>query len=589
MLAVPVQKIFDAAHGIGEGRGLIVGRAVASRPGGQPQRTGEPGEIHIGRGGEDGHTVVAVEGAVVEGLGGGGFRTPEKLVLRKLPGLVKEALHRFTVLGIDGAGGDADLGHALAEAEHQLAENDGEQEGLGDPAALSVQQEEHHHPQQHDTAQDQRQRLHVLLQIGVAQQQARHRENGKQIAGLEVIHQRVGAESHTDQHEAEQEAEAVGQHIGEVEAVPGIVEGAENEAEQQEEQKQQIEDLLPELDFTAAEIVDRQDHRAEAAVDIGQAGHFGDLRHGQGVGQNLTGGGDHTGDGLLQQHGEDTLSLGDAAGGALGDIQAQKIEFLGCHGIGRLHALHGGDQEHRSNPHANYGADADAQEPAQEILPALPAGYTEYDKAQQDKDAAEIGNVIIAPQGQGQGADVEAEFPLPQEADRPGHQQRQQGKGIQPHTVPVVAAHPGAEGVHQRKKRQRNVVFPVNDAQEQAKKQAGQRNLQNRQQGKEFPQPGRRHQHRQQIQRAGQIIGKQGSIARAHAHAPGVLQGAAGGQLFMEILEEGIILMPAVVGQDHAVSEGIEAVADKHDAGYNKGDGKAQQQRQLGAAFFQKR
>ena len=48
MLAVPVQKIFDAAHGIGEGRGLIVGRAVASRPGGKPQGTGEPGEIHIG-------------------------------------------------------------------------------------------------------------------------------------------------------------------------------------------------------------------------------------------------------------------------------------------------------------------------------------------------------------------------------------------------------------------------------------------------------------------------------------------------------------------------------------------------------------
>ena len=374
-----------------------------------------------------------------------------------------------------------------------------------------------------------------------------------------------------------------------MEAVPGIVQGAENEAKQQKNQEQQIEDLLPEPDLPAAEIVDCQDRRAEAAVDIGKAGHFGDLRHRQGIGQNLTGGGDHTGDSLLQQHGEDALSLGDATGGTLGDIQAQKIELLGSHGIGGLHALHGGDQEHGGDPHADHRADTDAQEPAQEILPALPAGQAENDKAQQDKDAAEIGNVIIAPQGQGQCADVEAEFPLPQEADCPSHQQRQQGEGIQPHAVPVVAAHPGAEGVHQRKKRQGNVVFPIDNTQKQAEKQAGQRDLQNRQQGEKLPQPGCRHQHRQQIQRAGQIIGKQGGVARAHAHAPGVLQGAAGGQLFMEVLEEGIILVPAVVGQDHAVSEGIEAVTDKHDAGYNKWDGKAQQQRQLGAVLFEKR
>ena len=78
------------------------------------------------------------------------------------------------------------------------------------------------------------------------------------------------------------------------------------------------------------------------------------------------------------------------------------------------------------------------------------------------------------------------------------------------------------------------IVLLKHALQEHGEEQTGKADLQGYHQGEVLPQKRFRDQHAQQIQRTGQIIGKQRVISRSHTHIPGELQASTGKELISE-------------------------------------------------------
>lgn len=200
------------------------------------------------------------------------------------------------------------------------------------------------------------------------------------------------------------------------------------------------------------------------------------------------------------------------------------------------------------------------------------------EEAQQHENAGEKADVIVGENGEEQGQGVQGEAVLLQQLHHAQHHQRQQGKGVQPHDVPLIPQRPGAKAVEAAEKNERSVIFPKNGFQENGEEAAGQPQLDGHQQGEIPQQPPLRQQHADEIQRRGQIVGDKAQIVHAQTHAPGVEQSAAGADGLPEGHEEGIILVVHIRVEHGILPEG-RIPTDDHDRqqpykGQGKGKGR---------------
>ena len=139
----------------------------------------------------------------------------------------------------------------------------------------------------------------------------------------------------------------------------------------------------------------------------------------------------------------------------------------------------------------------------------------------------------------------------------------QQGKGVQPHHIPLIPQRPGAQGIKAAEESNGEVLPVKEPVQEDAEKQAGEAQLDGHQQAEIIQHLALRHQDAQQIQRASQIVGDQAQIVHAHAHIPTVKQAVPAEQRPAEGHKERIILMVIIRIQHGRGAEGVIAV-DQH-------------------------
>ncbi len=364
-----------------------------------------------------------------------------------------------------------------------------------------------------------------------------------------------------------------------MEAVPEVVQRTEQEAQHEEGQQEQAHELFAQANAPVEEIQHAQDRHAQAAEDVRQPLHARDRRAGQKLREHLPGRREHSGQRLVFQQAPEAAGCGEVAVSALGDVHGKRPDLDAAGGIRPLHGQQHRQQQRRRHADAEHRAERDAHEALAEVPAALPVDEAIGKEKQRHEQAAHIADVIVAPDCQRQRQHIQAEAAVAQQHDRRGNQKRQQRKGIEPDDVPIIAARPRAQRVAQREDGHAQVASAEDRLQKIGKKQPGKGQLHDRHQREILAQDAQRHECREQIERACQIIGIERGIGRSHADVPAILHRAAGAQLLAEGHEKRIILMPFVAGHDLLIPEREEAGAGKDEAADEKRQQKCQRER----------
>ena len=605
--AVAVDQIFDAEQEVRKGVGLLVGVAVAARAGGQADALQEGGDAAVRGRGEDAHAVEAEEGALIERVFGGEFGAPEVggVFLARLH-LLDQGVGRGGLERVVGGVGGPDLVHALHRAEagladHQDAENP-QQQPLAHHAHGEEDQQGAEQNRRRQRGDEHHQRVAAVFEDQIQQpaQREHHQRHAPPAQGVQL---RIGAVGHIDQHEAPQEAEPVGKLVREVEAVPDEVERAEDEAAAEEEQQRHRGDPLLQRNLAAEEEEQGKNQRAEAAGDVRIAVHRGGLHAVGRVRKDIAEALQREGERLqpvavfAQTQGEHRVVEAGPGGreraalGELGRLAAEEIKELvaflagdvlreglagdavGLHHVqrlrlrelvfavrGGLQAQIGGHGQQGRHAHGQQGEDGEAEQPQAKAPQIVPVDDVPEDEDQQHEDADEEADVVAAEEREKEAEGIERVAPVAEQADRAHDHQRQQGDRVEPDRVPVVAHDEAAQGVHRGENGDGQLAAVKGLAQEKGEEGAGETHPdQNRCVVPEHDGL-RGQQDRDQIQRAGQIVGKERQIARAHAGGPGVEQGVAVQKPGAQIEIEGIVLVPLIVGEDHPGAEGLDLV-----------------------------
>ena len=460
--AVPVNHIFQAQKQVGHRGALLEAIAVIGVLGPVAQGPHKLGNVHIGRAGEGGDAGVAVQCAIVQGLGvgdlcpvEGGIGLPLLHIANHRGGLLRAlgVIHHIGAGEIEAEGrqgggqlqghhgADAALGGSApaaglpANPERLLR---GILPGLGPEGSQQQNQEIQgeeayiiYNVYMHIPPGSEQQDALGLHGVPAAAQQ-RHCQQpcGNHLQGLELPPHQPGPVGHHQQHKAIQEAEPVGNHIGEMEAVPDIVQLPQDKAHVEKQQQQQGAQLVPPLDIPGQQEEDAQQNAAHAAVQIGKPLFEAGLDAAAHIPRHLA-------HGIQQTH---QVIFG-------GDVQPEAGGKFVHAGLGGSQGGHGRHGQKGAHAQGQNGEQGNPQQVAKEPLP--PPGAADFiaEEAEEHKDAYEKSDIVIGNHGQGQCQGIQGKFPLPQQPHHSQHYQGQQGKGIQPHHIPLVAQRPGAQGI----------------------------------------------------------------------------------------------------------------------------------------------
>ena len=387
--------------------------------------------------------------------------------------------------------------------------------------------------------------------------------------------------------------------------MPDIVEGAEDEAAAEEEQQQHRDDPLAERHLAAEQEEHGEDQRDKAAGDVRQTLHRGGQDAVGGVAEDVPEAAQRDQEGLhaLLEFAEAeadhrVVEAGpagrDRALGVIGrDLAVEEVEqaaqvaaldvlrdpggreLVGHDEVHRLglrelvvgvrggtQAQEGRDRDHRGHAEGDQAEEGELEQADHKAAQIVPVHNVPADEDQQHKDAGEQADVVAAKDREEEAEGVQGVAAVAQQADRAEHHQRQQGNRVEPDRVPGIAHDEAAQGVERGEDGDGGLAALEDLPQKAGKEHAGAADAD--QDGEVVP------DHREalgqqdgdQIQGAGQIVGKQGQITRAHAGRPGVEQGIARKNPPAQIQIEGVVLMPLVVGEDHLRAEGGDLVQD---------------------------
>ena len=590
VLPVPLDHILDAQKQVRHRRAFLEAVAVIGVLRTVAQRPHEFRDPDIGGAGEGGNAVVAVEGAVVQGLGMGGLRPEEQVVVLPLVHVADDGGSVGGSLWIIGHTRTREIQSKAHQRGDQLHAHDGQRQNPGSGALaipfgagahlltlrnslrhlqLTVEHDgeiQHQKYQviykvegnlQRQAAQLQRHRLEQ--RIGAGQHPSRQHPRDHDLHRAEPPAHQPGAVGHVQHHKAVQEAEAVGDHIGKVEAVPDEVQLPDDEADVEKQQQPHGAAFVPAPDVLRHQVQEHQQNAENAAVHIGQAFLEGRLDAAAHVPRHLPHGVQKPLEGIL-----------------LGDVQPEaggEIVHAGLGGLQGRQRREGQNGGHSQRQHRKQGNPPKIR---CQLLPSAPAADFIHKKQQENENTGKEPDIIIGVDGQKQRHRVEETLFLLQQAHRPQRHQGQQGEGVQPHHVPLIPQRPGAQPVKAPEYRNGRIVLAEQLFQKNGKEHPRESQLHRYQQGKEFQQPHLRHQNAEQIQRRRQIVGDQPQIIHPHADAPGVQQPAPAADRAAERHEEGIILV-VHIGIQHGILAERLVFADKHDKQHSHaGNGKGQ-------------
>ena len=611
---VAVDQIFEPQKQIRKRIGLLIDVAVSGHRGRDAEALQKFGDPRVRGGGEHGNPIVAQQRAVVEGLLHGDLGAPEVDRFR-LPAV--HTLHNgYDVLllgGIVGRIGKADLADAVDGAAKGFQQHDqahAEDVQLLALHAEGIEQQPGHGQRRHAGGGE---RHAQLARADDAVEQQGHRQDQRHRApAAQPFELRIGPKRHKNHGKRPQEAETVRQHVRKMGAVPQVVQRAEQEAVGKEQQQQHREDPLPQRDSLAQKIGHGHNHGEKAAEDIRAALHRGRLRQRPGPGQHRakplhrdpqpvkeraglaqTQGQKH----FVRSHpgGRDgeivrkvrrlpveeaeqlrnraavdllhRLLVGD--GRDLDDVHRVGVrEFIGGRG-GGLQAQEGRHRQQGGHADGDQAEQADPPEAGPEACQIVPVDDVPANKEQHHPNADKQADVVAAIDSQGQADHVEHVAAIPEQAEGSEGYKRKQRHRVEPDGVPVVAHQKGAEGIGRGEKDHRKFIAAKGLFQKKRAEQPRQTQPDQNRKGVPEHHQALRQQRGGQIQRTGQIIGKQRQIARPHAGRPGVEQRIAVLQSGTQIQIKRIVLVPLVVGQDHLRAERGDS-ADSPDHAHNQ-------------------
>ena len=344
--------------------------------------------------------------------------------------------------------------------------------------------------------------------------------------------------------------------------MPDVVQLPDDEAQGEKQQQPYGADLIPEPDLLGHQEEPAEHQGDHAAVDIGQTLFEVGLQGPAQVPRHLPHG--------IQQ----PLPV---VGG--GNVQPEAPGEGVDAGLGGLQRRQGRQLQNGRHADGQQGEEGDPQQVlACPLQPREPADLI-AEKDQGHKDAHKKAHIIVGIHPKEQGDGVQEEPLLLEQPDLPQDHQGQQGKGIQPHDVPLEAQGPGAQGVKGPEYHGGEVLFPVELFQQQEEKQPRQSQLDGHQQRKIAQQPLFRHQNAEKVQGACQIVGDEPQIIQAHANAPVVQQTLPGPQGPAKGHKEGVILMVHIGIQHGGLAERLVAADEHHQQHPHKGEQKGQRRK----------
>ena len=293
--------------------------------------------------------------------------------------------------------------------------------------------------------------------------------------------------------------------------MPDIVQLADDEAQAEKHQKSQAAQLVPEANLGAGEEHHGKQGGNHTAVQVGQPFLKGGGNAAVHVSRHLAHGIQKSQPGVF-----------------ICNIQLETLGELIDSGLGGLQCRQGRQLQNGGHGNGNDGKQGHPHQICKEPLEALPAADFIAYIGQKHKNAGEKAHVVVGEHRQKQCQGVKEELPVPKEADLSQNHQRQQGKGVQPHEVPLIPQSPGTQGIEGTKDADGKIILVEELFQEDGKEHACQSQPKGQKQREKGQKPAFRHQNGKQIQRRGQIVGDQSQIVHAHTHVPAVKQTVPG-------------------------------------------------------------
>ena len=230
-----------------------------------------------------------------------------------------------------------------------------------------------------------------------------------------------------------------------MESMPDIVQLADDKAGIEEQQQNQRADFVPESDVPCQQVEHHQKYADDAAVHIGKAFlevGFNGAAH---VARYLP----HS----IQQ----TLPVV-----LLGNVQPEAGGEFVDRRLGRLQRRKGRQLQNRRHANGKDREKGDPHKIRKELSPAVPAANFIHEEQQEHKNTGKQADIVIGKHREEQRNGVQYKFLLLQQPDGAQRHQRQQGKCIQPHDIPLKSQRPGTEAIEAAKDGNGKIIFSKN-------------------------------------------------------------------------------------------------------------------------------
>ena len=267
-----------------------------------------------------------------------------------------------------------------------------------------------------------------------------------------------------------------------METVPDIVQLPDDKTGIEKQQQSYCADFVPETDLFRQQIQHHQKHADNAAVYIGQT--FLKIRF-----QSAAHIACHLPHGIQQ-----TLQIV-----LLGNVQPETGGEFIHHRLGGLQRPQGRQFQNRRHADGKSRKHSNSHQIQEKRFPAAPTADLIHKEQQKNKDAGKQTNIIVGKDGEKQGNRIQDKLLFLQQLYRSQSHQRQQGKGIQPHHIPLESQCPGAQAVKPTEHRDGKVISSEELFQKYGEEQSRKAQLDGYQQRKILQQPAFRHQHAEQV------------------------------------------------------------------------------------------